>query len=311
MSKRNKILIMLFFGVQCSIQCFAQQRNSVGQGHPEELRNSAQQRSSKPKNTSDKQQNSDKYWLFHPTPKDQMREMETDRPDVTESPFTVDAGHFQYETDLLRFSHEQSDDKKIHTMLINQGNLKVGITGSTAIQIGFQSFGRQVEKDQVTGARKVSSGIGDLTFRVKQNLTGNDAGNFALAILPYIKVPTSKYDDQSRLEGGLILPMQFKLPGDWKLGLQVEADRLKDIDQQAMHTELLQSLTISHELSKGLDGIAETYYTYDFKAHKWSNFINAAVQLDLAKDFKLDAGLNYGIQYTAAKQYFIGASCRF
>lgn len=276
MSKRNKILIMLFFGVQCSIQCFAQQ----------------------------------KYSLFHPTPKDQMREMETDRPDVTESPFTLDAGHFQYETDLLRFSHEQSDDKKIHTMLINQGNLKIGITGSTAIQIGFQSFGRQVEKDMVTGERKTTSGIGDLTFRIKQNLIGNNSGNFALAILPYIKVPTSKYDDQSRLEGGLILPMQFKLPGDWKLGLQVEADRLKDIDQQAMHTELLQSLTISHELWKGSDGIAETYYTYDFKAHQWSNFINAAVQVDVAKDFKLDAGLNYGIQHTAAKQYFIGASCR-
>lgn len=287
MSKRNKILFMLFFGAQCSIQCFAQQKN------PEQ------------------QKTAEKYSLFHPIPKDQMREMQTDRPDVTESPFTLDAGHFQYETDLIRFNHEQSDSKKTHTMLINQGNLKIGITGSTAIQIGFQSFGRQVEKDLVTGERKTTSGIGDLTFRIKQNLIGNNTGNFAMAILPYIKVPTSKYDDQSRLEGGLILPMQFKLPGDWKLGFQVEADRLKDTDQQAMHTELLQSITISHALFKGLDGIAETYYTYDFKAHQWSNFLNAAVQVDVAKDFKLDAGLNYGIQHTAAKQYFIGASCRF
>lgn len=293
MNKRNKILMMLVFGVQCSIHCFAQQSSSSQQ------------------KTTDQQKSAEKYWLFHPTPKDQMREMETDRPDVTESPFTVDAGHFQYETDLVRFNHEQSDNKEIHTLLINQGNLKIGITGSTAIQMGFQTYGRQVEKNQVTGARNVSSGIGDLTFRIKQNLIGNDAGGFALAILPYIKVPTSKYDDQSRLEGGLILPMQFKLPGDWKLGLQVEADRLKDVDQQAIHTEFLQSLTISHELFKGLDGIAETYYTYDFKGHQWSNFLNASVQIDVAKDFKLDAGLNYGIQHTASKQYFIGASCRF
>ncbi len=35
------------------------------------------------------------YDLFHPTPRDLMREMSTDRPDQTESPYTVYAGHFQ------------------------------------------------------------------------------------------------------------------------------------------------------------------------------------------------------------------------
>jgi len=249
--------------------------------------------------------------LFRPVPKGQMRDMETDRPDVTESPFTVDAGHFQYETDLIRTKRERSDHTETNTLLVNQANLKIGITGSTAIQIGFQSYGRQKEKDLASGERTFTSGIGDVTFRVKQNLLGNDGGNFALAVLPYVKFPSSKYDDKSRFEGGLIVPMQFKVPGDWKLGIQVEADRLKDAEQQLMHTEFLQSVTISHALLKGLDGIAETYYTYDFKAHQWSNFLNAAVQLELAKDFKLDAGLNYGIQHTAAKHYFVGASCRF
>lgn len=254
---------------------------------------------------------SDSYWLFHPVPKAQMRDMETDRPDVTESPFTVDAGHFQYETDLIRTTRERSDSKQTNTLLINQANLKIGITGSTAIQIGFQSFGRQEERNLASGEVKKSYGIGDVTFRIKQNLVGNNGGNFALAVLPYVKFPSSKFDTQSRFEGGLIVPMQFKLPGEWKLGLQLEADRLKDADQQAMHTEFLQSLTISHALIKGLDGIGETYYSYDFKAHQWSNFLNVAIQIDVARDFKLDAGLNYGIQQTASKHYFIGASCRF
>lgn len=236
------------------------------------------------------------FWLFHPVPQGQMREMETDRPDLTESPFTVDAGHLQYETDLVRMTRERSDVKQTNTFLINQANLKLGISRSTAIQIGLQSFGRQQEKDLSSGQRTTTFGIGDVTLRIKQNLVGNDGGNFAIVVLPYVKFPTSKYDDKSRFEGGLIVPMQFKLSGEWKLGLQVEADRLKDPEQQTMHTELLQSLTMSHELIKGLDGIAETYYTYDFKAHQWSNFLNAAVQLDVSKEVKLDAGLNYGIQ---------------
>ncbi|EDM38903.1 hypothetical protein PBAL39_22560 [Pedobacter sp. BAL39] len=251
------------------------------------------------------------FSLFHPVPKAQMRDMETDRPDVTESPFTVDAGHFQYETDFVRVTRERSEQSQTNTLLINQANLKIGLTGSTAIQIGLQSFGRQKELDLASGERKVSSGIGDVTLRIKQNLVGNDDGNFALAILPYVKFPSSKYDHQSRFEGGMIVPMLFKLPGEWNLGLQVQADRLKDADAQAMHTEFLQALTLSHALIKGMDGIAETYYTYDLKAHQWSNFLNASVQVEASKDFKLDAGLNCGLQKTASKQYFIGASCRF
>lgn len=257
------------------------------------------------------QQHAVKYSLFHPVPANQLRDMETDRPDVTESPFTVDAGHFQYETDLFRVVREKSDLSESHTLLINQANLKIGLTGSTALQVGFQSYGELRGRDLASGGKTVSRGIGDLTVRAKQNLFGNEGGNFALAVLPYVKFPTSKYDTESRFECGLILPMQFKLPGEWKLGLQVEADRLKDQDQQAMHTELLQSVTVAHALVKKLDGIAETYYTYDFKAHQWSNFLNAALQLEVAKDLKVDAGFNYGIQYQAARHYFLGAAWRF
>lgn len=255
------------------------------------------------------QQSQKKPSLFTPVPRAQMREMETDRPDVTESPFTVDAGHFQLETDLVRSIREKTETTQTNTILINQMNLKIGITGSTAVQIGFQTYGRQSEKELDTNEKTITDGHGDLTLRIKQNLIGNDGGNFALALLPYVKFPTSKYED-SRFEGGLIIPMQYKLPGEWTLGFQVEVDRLKDQDEQAMHTEFLQTLTISHAIIKGVDGIAETYYTYDFKAHQFSNYINAAIQMDVARDFKLDAGLNLGLQHTAAKHFFVGASYR-
>jgi len=38
-----------------------------------------------------------RYTLFNPTPRELVREMNTDRPDKTESPYTPDAGHFQIE----------------------------------------------------------------------------------------------------------------------------------------------------------------------------------------------------------------------
>lgn len=255
------------------------------------------------------QESKQNYTLFNPVPKDLMREMETDRPDVTESPYTVDAGHFQYETDLVRLTRQKSDEQETRILLINQGNFKIGLTRTTAIQIGFQTYGNQKEKDLNSGSVTTSNGFGDITFRIKQNLIGNDKGNFALAVLPYVKFPTSNYED-SRFEGGLIVPMIYKLPGEWNLGMQVEVDRLKDRDQQTMHTEFLQTLAISHPIIKGVEAIAETYYTYDFKAHEISTYLNAAIQMEVAKDFQLDAGINYGLQHHAEKHYFIGASYR-
>lgn len=249
-----------------------------------------------------------KCTLFNPVPKSMMREMETDRPDVTESPYTVDAGHIQYETDAVRLTREESDLTKTKTLLINQGNIKIGITGSTAVQIGFQSYGIQKETEKSSGDISKTHGFGDITLRIKQNITGNDKGNFVMAVLPYAKIPSSKYDDESRFEYGLIVPMIYKFAGDWNLGFQVEVDRLKDQDLPEMHTELLQTLTISHPLIKNLDGIAETYYTYDFKAHEFSNYINAALQMEVMKNFKIDAGLNYGLQHHWEKHYFIGFS---
>ncbi len=104
--------------------------------------------------------------------------------------------------------------------------------------------------------------------------------------------------------------MLYKLSGEWNLGFQVEADRLKDKDQPALHTEFLQTLTLSHALFKHIDRISESYYTYDFKAHQFSNYINAALQIEVAKDVKLDAGINYGLQHSADRSFFLGASYR-
>lgn len=250
------------------------------------------------------------YSLFKPVPVDSMREMETDRPDFTESPFTVDAGHFQYEADLLRFKTQKQEDSKQGTMLFHQANLMMGITGSTTVQVVVETFVRQTDKDLKTSERKTTKGFGDIVLRIKQNLLGNDNGNFAIALLPYIKFPTGKYDEEDRYEAGLIFPMSLKLPKEWKLGMEIEAERLKDDDLNAMHTQFSQSLTISHSIFKHLDGMGETYYSYDFKKHQFSNFLNAAVQFEISKNFKIDTGLNYGIQSSAEKNYFVGAAFR-
>src|SRR5687768_14901434 len=64
------------------------------------------------------------FTLFDPTPKHLMREMSTDRPDTTESPFTVDAGHFQVELSLFDYAYDDHEGGSAETFAILPTNLK-------------------------------------------------------------------------------------------------------------------------------------------------------------------------------------------
>jgi hypothetical protein len=252
------------------------------------------------------------YSIFKPVPRSLMREeMETDRPNITETPHTVDAGHFQYEADLFKHKRETTEESKQHSWLINQANLKFGLLNNTALQVIIQSYGKEISTELSSGEKQSGRGFGDITIRLKQSIYGNYKGNFSIALMPYVKLPTNRYSDNQKYEEGLIVPMLVKLPNDWKIGFQVEGDYLKDDDAQARHAQLLQSLVVSHVFFKKLEVFGESYYTYNFKEHSINNFIDAAVEFEVHHDLKLDAGINYGLQKTAHKDYFLGIAFRY
>src|SRR5437899_11612467 len=74
------------------------------------------------------------YTLFNPTPRRLMRELSADRPDVTETPYTVDAGHFQLEMDVLRYAYDRynsaKDNVRRETVSIAPMILKLGVLNS-------------------------------------------------------------------------------------------------------------------------------------------------------------------------------------
>jgi hypothetical protein len=110
-----------------------------------------------------------------------MREMSTDRPDKTESAYTVDAEHFQFEADLVSFGIDRwnADGERVFGVNVANVNLKAGLYNNVDLQVVVENYiYEQVRADGVT-ARK--SGFGDLTTRLKVNLWGNDGGTTAFA----------------------------------------------------------------------------------------------------------------------------------
>ena len=132
------------------------------------------------------------YSLFHPTPRALLRELSTDRPDKTESPYTVDAGHFQIESDLLTYTSEHDTangaDTKVDAWSVAAINLKAGLLNWMDLQLVFDSYNHVSTDDRITGKKVTQSGLGDLTTRLKINLWGNDDGKTAFAVMPFVKL---------------------------------------------------------------------------------------------------------------------------
>ena len=250
-----------------------------------------------------------KHTLFNPVPREKMREMSTDRPDITESPYSVDAGHFQLETDLFKTSRNKADGITTIENNINLANLKLGLSKNIDFQLVVGSYVDMYQKDVNGNKANSSKGLGDLTLRLKYNLWGNDGGKTAFAMMPYINFPTSK--DQTYTTAGIVFPLGVDLGNDFSFGTQVQFDWLKSVAKAGYHGSILQSATIGKELTESLGTFIESYYVYDFEEEKAQASFNGGLSYSVTPNLKFDVGFNLGITKNTDKVYFIGFSFRY
>lgn len=186
-----------------------------------------------------------------------MRDFATDRPDITESAYSLDAGHFQLETDLYKRRITKTEGVKETVNTYNNINLKLGLTNSADIQFVVSSYERSNARSQTTN--NLQEGFGGLAIRFKQNIFGNDKGKSAVAIMPFVNIPLHKSDV---LAGGIIVPAAFQLSNGWNAGAQIEVDFVKPTNSNIQSTYIA-SATVSHQLYKKLNFFIENFVTFE------------------------------------------------
>jgi hypothetical protein len=260
------------------------------------------------------------YTLFNPTPKELMREMITDRPDKTESPYTVDAGHFQFEMDLVNYTYDRERaggvDTRVDAFAIAPINLKVGLCNQADLQVVVETWNYVRTETSGAGATLHQRGFGDVTTRLKYNFWGNDGGKTAFAAMPFVKLPTNQDElGNNSVEGGLILPLAVGLPLDFGMGLMTEFDFNRDATGNGRHTEFVNSVTFSHDrlLVKDLGGYVEFFSLVSAESgFRWIGTVDLGVTYGLSENVRLDAGVNIGVTKAADDvNPFVGLSWRF
>jgi Putative MetA-pathway of phenol degradation len=257
----------------------------------------------------------DQYWLLNPVPTDQMRSFSTDRPTKSNVPYTVDAGHFQYETDLVNFTHQVTGAVHADTILVPNPTFKVGVTNNADLEVNVPIAGLHTFSSSTGPSSATIWGIGDTFLRAKVNLWGNDGGSSAAALIPYFKAPSAPLGiGNGAVEEGLVAPVAFSLPDNFTLLLIPEIDALKDSADDGRHPNFIFDVNLSREVMKNVTAYAELWADYNddpvIKTTQMS--FDTALAWMVLPNVQFDVGANFGLNsVTPALQLYAGLSQRF
>ena len=256
------------------------------------------------------------YNLFHPTPDDLLRPMSTDRPDLTESAFTVDAGHFQVEWELVGavLDRDRSGGGNVQTTGWGTSlNLKAGLLNNVDLQLVIDPYVSVKTDDRGTSTTTRDSALADFQTRLKINLWGNDGGTTALGIMPFIKWPLPETSLRNgKTEGGVIVPLAVALPHDWSATVMTEFDFVS-ADTGGYGVEYFNTITCGHNIVGPLGGYVEfAALLTPTSGADWQGQANLGFTYSFTANTQLDWGCNFGVTGAAPDfNPFLGFSYRF
>lgn len=250
----------------------------------------------------------------NPTPRDQLRAMATDRPDTTESPTTVDAGHVQLEMSFAAFERDrhtpERDGVRAEAWNIAPLNVRLGLRHDLELQVVLDGYVRTETREPAAGRRERVEGFGDITLRLKRNFVGNDGGETAMALMPFVKLPTNSGGlGNGHLEGGVIFPVNFVV-GGIGLAAMTELDVVRNAAGDGYALTWLNTLAYGFDLTERLGGFVELASLTGEGRHALA--FDCGLTYAVHADLQLDCGVNLGLTRAAPDLVvFAGLSRRF
>ncbi|MFD2719534.1 transporter [Hymenobacter monticola] len=248
-----------------------------------------------------------------PVPRNRLRELQPDRPGVTESPFTVDAGHFQLEMDALRLINSGSgNDGKNRELHLAYSMLKLGLSRRTDLQLELPLY--SVAKQRPSDAddwQERHAGFGDVTVRVKHNFVGDDQlGKFAMSVIGYVRLPSGGNVGDGAAEYGVVLPIDLELSDKANLEAQVEADLKYDRETNQRYVRFVPSMALEYDLTEKVGLVTEAVAMWNTEQRRWQTSANIAPIFKVTPNLQLDLGTHLALNRLTDHEYFVGLTFR-
>lgn len=259
-----------------------------------------------------------RFTLGRPVPRHLMRELATDRPDVTESPNTVDAGHVQLEMDIVNYTRDRAMTGEAGPATTSRVGfapvmLKLGLRHNVDVHVFVEAYGTQTQRMPSLGRTLHWRGVGDLGLRVKVNLWGNDGGTTALAAMPYVALSRTETPGPRQLAAGLVFPFGAELGGGFEFGAMAQFDVQRLGQGEPYDLSSLFTATVGRTITGGFGAFVELVGTNSLTSRQpYVALANGGVSLQVSRDLKFDGGMAVGLSGAADDlRPFLGLSARY
>ena len=236
----------------------------------------------------------------------------TDRPAKANAVCTVPAGRIQLESSAADWSVTMFGGTRAELVTIGASVLKIGVSASSDLQLGVTPYARLTVRQ--FGQRSRASGFGDLAVRYKHRLT-RDSASVQVGTIAFVKLPTAADGlGNSKVEGGLAVPISFALAGPVTATLGPELDVLADSIGDGHHFAVVNLLNLSAPVAPRLTIAGELWTNSNFDPAGTAKqaSADAALAYGVSDNLQLDGGANFGLtRSTPDVELYVGTSIRF
>jgi Putative MetA-pathway of phenol degradation len=254
------------------------------------------------------------YTLFNPTPVDLRRPYNTDRPSKTDSPFTIDAGVFQLESDVANWTLGYEKGVRARTWIVGNTNFKLGLTNWMDLQVFPQFYVNTRTSGPGFGKPVENGGFGDTTVRLKINFLGNDGGKLVIGLVSSLKIPTNTGHTGNHVwEPGVGLPVNYSLPWGFTLFTQSRIDMLDQPRSSDMRVQWQNPIGLSRTIIGNLSGYVEFYDAVSTgRNQRWVGTLDTGLIYQVTPNFSVDMDSFFGLTNgTPDYNVFVGFGHRF
>jgi hypothetical protein len=270
---------------------------------------------------SDAPPDKSRYTLFNPTPEDLLRGMDTDRPNKTNTPHTIDAGHLQIETGFFDYTYYrdryQGANARLEALSLAQFNFRLGILNNLEVNAILNPIDFQRSTDYAANQSIRQNGFGDTVVGGKLNFWGNESGDdvwaTALGIQPQFKIPTAREEvGNGHAELFVNFPFLLNLPERFHLGLQPSVSWQRNTFNSGDVTGFQNSASIDRVLFGNFDFYLEYWSNVTTQKHQESQqTLDVGFTYPASDNVVFDSGVNFGLNKASDSiEWVAGVSIR-
>ncbi len=187
-----------------------------------------------------------------------LREPSTDREELTDDPYVLDEGDWDWDLSLVGGSADQIGTLQTRSLEVMHAEVRHGLGHGLEAGILVEPWNDDRVEQGVDLVPVQERGIGPTTLRLRQRLAGAGEGHAGLAASAWVRFPGASDGPGPRaVEAGAALPWAVPLGGGTRLGGTFAGDWVANALDDGHHLDGIASLAVTRQANAHLSGWIE------------------------------------------------------